>query len=53
MVDYGTNILVNDRQITTVEQHIRVLLAGEKKQGTIPPRWDGQAADQIVAVLTQ
>lgn len=51
-VDVGTNVLVgSDRQ--ALETELRAILAGIPKSGSIPPLWDGQASQRIVALLLQ
>lgn len=49
-VTLGTNILVGeDRHRLAVE--LNNILAGNVKQGTVPPLWDGHAGDRIADVL--
>jgi UDP-N-acetylglucosamine 2-epimerase (non-hydrolysing) len=49
-VSQGTNVLVgtNPSKITAATQRI---LAGEGKNGRMPPLWDGRAAERIVEVI--
>lgn len=50
-VKMGTNILVdpyNEQKILSV---INDLLAGKKKQGDIPPLWDGKAGERITRII--
>ncbi len=46
----GTNTLVG-RSIETIERELRSVIQGRKKHGTIPPLWDGHAAERIADVL--
>ena len=49
-VTEGTNVLVgNDDRL--MRRHLRSVLAGDWKQGTVPERWDGRAAERIAEVL--
>lgn len=51
-ITMGTNILVGrDSRKLTVE--LTAILDGRAKQGTVPPLWDGQAAERIADVLQQ
>lgn len=49
-VELGTNILVGADTDRLRDEVGRVLL-GEWKQGTIPPLWDGRAAERIAEVV--
>lgn len=50
-VSIGTNVLVGkDRDKLRAE--LSAILDGKPKTGSIPPLWDGHAADRIAAVLT-
>jgi len=51
-VDVGTNILVG-RDLGRVRETIAQTLAGNLKRGSIPPLWDGHAAERIAKILTQ
>jgi UDP-N-acetylglucosamine 2-epimerase (non-hydrolysing) len=46
----GTNILVgqDSRKLTS---ELSAILEGRGKRGTIPPLWDGHAAERIADVL--
>jgi len=49
-VTRGTNTLVGRdplRLCTEVER----ILGGEHKRGTVPPYWDGHAAERIAAIM--
>lgn len=49
-ITMGTNELVGtDPQ--NIAPYLKRLFAGEWKQGGIPEKWDGQAAERIVQVL--
>jgi UDP-N-acetylglucosamine 2-epimerase (non-hydrolysing) len=43
-VEQGTNTVVG-RDVEAIRQHAADILAGRGKQGRIPERWDGHAAD--------
>jgi UDP-N-acetylglucosamine 2-epimerase (non-hydrolysing) len=49
-VSHGTNQLAgtDPGKIVTA---VRGILAGQGKQGSIPPLWDGHAAERIVEIL--
>jgi UDP-N-acetylglucosamine 2-epimerase (non-hydrolysing) len=46
----GTNILVG-RNIPRVSEELQKIVRGETKKGTIPPLWDGHAAERIASIL--
>ena len=49
-VTLGTNVLVgNDNR--KLRQEITKILEGRAKKGTVPPLWDGRAAERIADVL--
>jgi len=51
-VDLGTNLLIGDdhqRLLAEVDN----ILAGRFKSGQVPPLWDGQTAQRIVAILAE
>jgi UDP-N-acetylglucosamine 2-epimerase (non-hydrolysing) len=50
-VELGTNVLVGDDMPRLLREARRVL-AGEAKTGTIPPLWDGRAAERLVTAVT-
>ena len=50
-VALGTNQLVTDLRPETVHQQVSQILAGQIKQGKIPPLWDGQTAGRIAQIL--
>ena len=52
-VSLGTNQLISDLDPDTLMHHFRSLLSGRVKEGTIPPLWDGRAAERIAAVLSK
>jgi UDP-N-acetylglucosamine 2-epimerase (non-hydrolysing) len=49
-VELGTNYLAGTRPEAIVSV-AREILSGQGKKGTIPPLWDGHAAERIVEVL--
>ena len=50
-VSMGTNTLVgNDAQ--RLLEEARRIVAGQAKRGTIPPLWDGHAAERVAKALT-
>src|SRR5271165_3120178 len=51
-VSMGTNTLVG-RDIQRLRTELEAILAGKAKRGTIPPLWDGHAAERIALVMTQ
>lgn len=50
-VELGTNFLMKDLNPATVKAQMEKILNGETKQGTIPPLWDGHAAERIADIL--
>ncbi|WP_375448113.1 non-hydrolyzing UDP-N-acetylglucosamine 2-epimerase [uncultured Fibrella sp.] len=50
-VEFGTNTLLADLDPSTVSNHLNAIRSRKGKQGTIPPLWDGKAANRIVDVL--
>ena len=51
-VDLGTNELM-DLDPEAIVQRVTAVLQGEKKEGQIPPLWDGKAAVRIAETLEQ
>ena len=49
-VELGTNILVG-RDMQTLRAEVERILDGVKKEGTVPPLWDGHAAERIADVI--
>lgn len=49
-VTVGTNILVG-RNLSQLQTELAGILAGRPKRGSIPPLWDGHAADRIAQVI--
>jgi UDP-N-acetylglucosamine 2-epimerase (non-hydrolysing) len=49
-VSLGTNVLVG-RDPDKLRSELSRILAGNAKEGTIPPLWDGHAGERIAAVL--
>jgi UDP-N-acetylglucosamine 2-epimerase (non-hydrolysing) len=50
-VDLGTNVLLSDLNPAKALVLLDDALAGQWKKGTIPPLWDGRAAERICATL--
>jgi UDP-N-acetylglucosamine 2-epimerase (non-hydrolysing) len=46
----GTNVLIG-RDVELLRREVCALLSGRKKQGSIPPLWDGQAAVRIADII--
>lgn len=49
-VNLGTNILVGDDRNKLIFE-IKNILAGNAKEGAIPPLWDGHAGERIAGIL--
>ena len=49
-VERGTNLLVG-RDLERLSAAAHRILQGERKVGTIPPLWDGHAAERIAAIV--
>jgi UDP-N-acetylglucosamine 2-epimerase (non-hydrolysing) len=49
-MELGTNQLCGTN-LAVVTEKVAEILAGNEKRGTIPPLWDGKAAERIAAVL--
>jgi UDP-N-acetylglucosamine 2-epimerase (non-hydrolysing) len=49
-VELGTNIIVG-MNATRIKEESFKIINGNSKHGTIPPLWDGKAAERIVEVL--
>jgi len=52
-VELGTNYLLSDLDPASVDDLVQKILSGKAKQGTIPPLWDGQAAERIMVILKE
>jgi UDP-N-acetylglucosamine 2-epimerase (non-hydrolysing) len=48
--EIGTNTVVG-RSIRRLREEVQKILRGETKKGTIPPLWDGHAAERIASIL--
>ncbi len=48
--EIGTNTVVG-RSIPHVREEVQKILRGETKKGTVPPLWDGHAAERIASIL--
>ena len=51
-VEVGTNVLL-PLDAERVAERIRDVAAGRFKQGTVPPLWDGKAAERIAEILVR
>ena len=51
-IDLGTNQLIADMNPETVNQQVKEILNGHKKNGQIPPLWDGQTANRIAKIIS-
>ena len=49
-VEIGTNTLVG-RNTGRLISELKAILAGRRKTGTIPPFWDGRAAERIAEII--
>jgi UDP-N-acetylglucosamine 2-epimerase (non-hydrolysing) len=50
-VTIGTNVLVGD-DVAKLKSELARVLEGKAKKGSIPPLWDGHAAERIARILT-
>jgi len=50
-VEQGTNILVG-RDMALLREETQRVLAGASRKGTVPPLWDGHAAERIAVIVT-
>jgi UDP-N-acetylglucosamine 2-epimerase (non-hydrolysing) len=50
--EIGTNILVGN-DTTKLRSEMSKILAGNAKQGTIPPLWDGHSSERIADIVVQ
>src|SRR4029077_5705087 len=48
-VNMGTNVLVG-RDMTALKNEVHKIMAKRSKTGTIPPLWDGRAAERIADI---
>jgi len=51
-VKIGTNIVVGTNKNNIVETALKIM-KGEKKEGEVPPLWDGKASSRIVNILRE
>ncbi|MAS37335.1 MAG: UDP-N-acetylglucosamine 2-epimerase (non-hydrolyzing) [Anaerolineaceae bacterium] len=49
-VTLGTNVLVG-QDMDQLRTHVAAVLAGQGRNGQIPPLWDGKAGERIAAIL--
>lgn len=52
-IAYGTNYLLPDFDAQKVWNTVEIILAGNSKNITIPPLWDGNSAQRIVNILRE
>lgn len=52
-IDLGTNQLIPDLNISQIDYAVNKILSKDEVQSTIPPLWDGKAADRISNQLVQ
>jgi UDP-N-acetylglucosamine 2-epimerase (non-hydrolysing) len=52
-VEIGTNQLLADLNPQTVHGKLVEILEGRAKEGSIPPLWDGHAAERIAGILSE
>lgn len=50
-VELGTNVLMKNLNVDKVAHEANQVFDGNSKKGTIPPLWDGHAADRIAKIL--
>jgi UDP-N-acetylglucosamine 2-epimerase (non-hydrolysing) len=51
-VTVGTNVIIG-RDMTLLCREVQAVLNGERKNGDIPPLWDGGAAERIAQILAR
>ena len=51
-VSVGTNVIIG-RDMNLLSREVNAVLNGKRKQGGIPPLWDGRAAERIARVLEE
>jgi UDP-N-acetylglucosamine 2-epimerase (non-hydrolysing) len=49
-ISCGTNKLVGD-DLSLLESELIRIVSGERKRGSVPPLWDGHAAERIADIL--
>jgi UDP-N-acetylglucosamine 2-epimerase (non-hydrolysing) len=49
-IELGTNILVNP-DFNSLKNEVTKILNNERKQGVVPPLWDGNTADRIADII--
>ena len=50
-VELGTNVLMKNLNVDKVAHEANQVFDGNSEKGTIPPLWDGHAADRIAKIL--
>lgn len=51
--EIGTNFLLKDLNPKTAKIKIEEILQGKSRKGTLPPLWDGHAAERIATILSK
>lgn len=51
-VTMGTNLLIGEDP-AHLAREVQKIMAGQGKQGSIPPLWDGKAGERIAAVISE
>jgi UDP-N-acetylglucosamine 2-epimerase (non-hydrolysing) len=51
-IEVGTNVLVG-RDMARLKHEAGRILAGEEKNGSIPPLWDGRAGDRVAQIVVE
>ena len=50
-ITVGTNYLIGTNP-TKIMETVKLVLAGQGKNGSIPKYWDGKAGDRIIGIIT-
>lgn len=50
-IDLGTNVLIPNLNVGNIEFEVLKILNGAIKNSSIPPMWDGKAAERIAEIL--
>ena len=51
-IELGTNILVQPNKLE-IEKAVNKYLSGDRKNGSVPYLWDGNAADRIAEIISK
>ena len=49
-IDVGTNTLIGT-DLARLESELGRIRSGEYRRGSVPPLWDGRAAERIIEIL--